>query len=163
MRFFCSFVRSRSGKKFLRYVNSRQRNIRFTYEKKNRIVSLRSWISRSSPSLLIVSRLLCTARKYSLDVSAELWTPLSHRPRQIHPKKIPKQKRCRNRRPQANKTLKTTSPSTPLEKFIPKQKSIKSPSKRRKSYVPRHWLITPKANPKQTPRIRSDPVVKGAG
>ena len=57
----------------------------------------------------------------------------------------------RNRRPQANKTLETTSPSTPLEKFIPKQKkSIKSPSRHRKSYVPKHWLITPQANPKQT-------------
>ena len=51
------------------------------------------------------------------------WTPLSHRTKQIHPKQIPKQKRYRNRRPQANKTLKTTSPSTPLEKkIIPKQK-----------------------------------------
>ena len=94
-------------------------------------------------------------------------TPLSHRPKQIHPKQIPKQKWCRNRRPQANKTLKTTSPSTPLEKFIPKQKSVKSPSKHRKSYVPKHWLITPQANPKKTPRkpqgIRSDPVIKGVG
>ena len=68
-----------------------------------------------------------------------------------YPKQIPKQKRCRNRRPQANKTLKTTSPSTLLEKIIPKRKSIKSPSKHRKSYVPKHWLITPQANPKQTP------------
>ena len=84
------------------------------------------------------------------DACDSYYTPLSHRPKQIHPKQIPKQKRCRNRRPQANKTLKTTSPSTPLEKFIPKQKSIKSPSKHRKSYVPKHWLITPQANPKQT-------------
>ena len=56
-----------------------------------------------------------------------LKTPLSHRHKQIHPKQIPKQKRCRNRRPQANKTLKTTSPSTPLGKFIPKQKSTHKP------------------------------------
>ena len=90
-------------------------------------------------------------------------TPLSHRPKQIHPK----QNRCRNRRPQANKTLKTTSPSTPLEKFIPKPKIIKSPSKHRKSYVPKHWLITPQATPKQAPSkpqgIRIDHVIKGAG
>ena len=99
--------------------------------------------------------------------SVESETPLSHRPKQIHPKQIPKQKRCRNRRPQANKTLKTSSPSTPLEKFIPKQKGIKSPNKHRKSYVHKHWLITPQAKPKQTPSkpqgIRSDPVIKGAG
>ena len=51
--------------------------------------------------------------------------------------------------PQAKEVPKSTSPSkqdpenhipnTPLEKLIPKQKSIKSPSKDRKSYVPKHW------------------------
>ena len=95
--------------------------------------------------------LLGFANPFKMDDKRGKVTPLSYRPKQIHPKQIPKQKRCRNRRPQANKTLKTISPSTPLEKFIPKQKSIKSPSKHRKSYVPKHWLITPQAIPKQTP------------
>ena len=80
-----------------------------------------------------------------------IYTPLSHRPKQI-----PKQKRCRNRHPQAKKTLKTKSPSTPLGKFIPKQKSIKANIV--KSYVPKHWLITPQANPKESGVI---PLLKG--
>ena len=55
--------------------------------------------------------------------------------------------------PQANEVPKSTSPSKQdpenhipkhtARKFIPKQKSIKSPYKHRKSYVPKHWIITP--------------------
>ena len=55
---------------------------------------------------------------------------------------VPKQTRPWKPHPQAHHS-KNKSPS---------KKSMKSPSKHRKSHVPKHWLITPQANPKQTPR-----------
>ena len=54
----------------------------------------------------------------------------------------------RNRRPQANKTLETTSPSTPLEKFIPKQKKVSNPQE---NIVNRTSPSIGSSHPKQTP------------
>ena len=87
-------------------------------------------------------------------------TPLPHSPKQIHPKQIPKQKRCRNRRPQANETLKITSPSNPLEKVHPQAKKIKTPSKPQTPSTGCHQTPSkPHANPKQScflkPQIRN--------
>ena len=85
-------------------------------------------------------------------MNAYYLTPLPHSPEQIHPKQIPKQKRCRNRRPQANETLKITSPSNPLEKVHPKQKRSKPQANPKPKALA---VIKPQANPTQTP---SNPV-----
>ena len=79
------------------------------------------------------------------------YTPLLHSPKQIHPKQIPKQKRSRNRRPQANETLKITFPKQPSRKSPFPSKNDKTPSKPQTPSTGCHQTPSKAhANPKQS-------------
>ena len=69
--------------------------------------------------------------------------------------RLPKQKRCQNRCPQAKRTLKITSPSNSLVKPIPKQIKIKTPSKHQTQALGHQNPSDVQANPKQSRFLKS--------